>query len=226
MLRPAAEKTAYFNQYWRTRDVPSADRRSLQRAEVVCSLLGPAGKERLLDVGCGRGIVLRHLIRNGYAAAGCDLAGDTVARLKYEGCDVFLCDIEQDPLPGRYDVILCLEVLQQLFDPAAVLTKLAGALTERGYLIVSVPNEFHLWSRIQLLFGRSHLGHFDQSHIRLFNRRRAGELFERVGLAIERATAIPALPPQLKILSWLGRALASLAPNLFALSHIYRVRHR
>lgn len=224
MLTGTQQKQSYFNRYWRTRDVTSTDARSVQRAEAVRSLLGEPQGLRLIEVGCGRGVVMSHLSESGYDICGCDISTETVAALKAGGWNVFLCDIESDHLPETYDGILCLEVLQQLFDPVSMAENLAGFLNDGGFLIVSVPNEHHILSRIKLIFGRSHLGHFDESHIRLFTPRRAKELFARAGLRIEGVISVSIIPPRMKALGWLGRILAGLAPGLFALSQIYRVR--
>ncbi len=224
VLTDVKEKRQYFNRYWQTRDLPSADARSAERAEIVRYLLGhPAGQE-VLDVGCGRGAVLRYLSRYGFQVSGCDVATDNLKALKAEGLPVFEYDIERDTLHEKYDVILCLEVLQQLFDPAEALTKFAHALKADGCMMISVPNEFHIWARLRLLLGTSRLGHFDESHIRLFNPRRARELFMRVGFRIEATVNVSAIPPRWKLLKPLGNALMTFLPGLFVLSQIYKLR--
>jgi len=224
VLTDTRQKQLYFNRYWRTRDLPSADARSVQRTDVVRSLLGKPRDLRLIEVGCGRGVALSRLGESGYDIRGCDISTESVAALKAGGWDVFVCDIEADPLPEMYDGILCLEVLQQLFDPVAVLRMLTGQLNDNGFLIVSVPNEFHIWSRLGLLFGVSHLGHFEESHVRLFTPRRARQMFDRAELRVEKTRFISIIPPRFKSLGWLGRFLTALSPGLFALSQIYVVR--
>ena len=226
MLTSVEEKKQYFNRYWQTRDLASADARSIQRAEYVASLLSRLEPSRVLDVGCGRGTVLSYLSRQGYNIEGCDLATDTITSLTAAGHDVFIFDIDTDDLPRKYGAILCLEVLQQVFDPMAALGKFSKALENDGVLIVSVPNEFHLWARIKLLFGMSHLGHFDESHIRLFTPARALDLFRRVGLTAERVIPVSVIPPGNKIFNWIGKMLAHLSPSLFSISQIYRLRIR
>jgi 2-polyprenyl-3-methyl-5-hydroxy-6-metoxy-1,4-benzoquinol methylase len=224
MLNAAEQKQAYFNRYWQTRDIESADERSCQRAALVKSLLPAPSGQRLLEIGCGRGTVLRNLLDLGYTVSGCDIASESIAALRRDRLDVFLGDIERDPLPGRYEIILCLEVLQQLFDPPAALQKMMAALNPGGILIVSVPNEFHLASRLHLLTGRSHLGHFNESHLRLFSPPRAKELFTGVGLEIDRVISVPALPPRFRGVQKFAAIMARIWPGLFSLSQIYRLR--
>jgi 2-polyprenyl-3-methyl-5-hydroxy-6-metoxy-1,4-benzoquinol methylase len=223
MLTDTEKKQAYFDRYWETRDLPSADARSVQRAELIRSLLGASQNKRVLEVGCGRGTVLSYLADAGYDIAGCDISSQSVADLQASGQNVFLCDIEHDDFPEDYDAFLCLEVLQQIFDPVAALHKFARHLERDGIMIVSLPNEFHLVSRLKLLCGVSHLGHFEESHIRLFTPRRAQEMFAQAGLVVDTAITVPIIPPRMKWLNGVGRLLARLSPNLFSLSQIYRV---
>jgi len=226
VLTDLESKKEYFNRYWRTRDLYSADARSNQRAQYVLDLLGELQGGKALDVGCGRGLIMDRLQDAGFDVCGCDLSNETINRLASEGRDVFLCDIERDDIPGKYDIVLCLEVLQQVFDPMQVVEKMKSALTENGRLIISVPNELHLLSRLKLLVGRSHLGHFEESHIRLFAPRRAAQLFERTGLETEKVISVPVVPPRMKKLTGIGRFLAGANPNLFSLSQIYRLRKK
>lgn len=226
MLTSTEEKKQYFNRYWQTRELASADARSRQRAEMVCSLLNISPSKKILDIGCGRGLVMSYLAGHGFNIAGCDLATETMALLQSEGYEVFLFDIEKDELPQKYDVILCLEVLQQLFNPLSALKKFSQGLNDDGCLIISVPNEFHLWTRLKVFFGAGHLGHFDESHVRLFSPERARELFRRAGLIVEKMLPVSIIPPENKWLSRLGMFLARIVPSLFSLSLIYRLKAR
>lgn len=224
MLTDTERKQLYFDHYWRARDLPTADARSVQRAELIRSFLGEPRGRHVLEIGCGRGTVLSYLSDAGYDVTGCDISGESVADLQADGQDVFLFDIEHDDLPGDYDVILCLEALQQIFDPVAALKRCVRHLTDDGFMIVSVPNEFHLVSRLKLLFGVSHLGHFEESHLRLFTPRRAREMFAQAGLIIDEIISVPIIPPGLEWLDRVGRLSARLLPNLLSLSQIFRVR--
>ncbi len=224
MLNKIEEKKEYFNEYWKTRDLGSADLRSVQRAIIIESLLNPNKGEKIIDIGCGRGIVLRHLNTRGYSISGCDISSDTVKALARRNYDVFLCDLENDPLPGKYDVVMCLEVLQQVFDPIKIIQIASQSLYPGGYMIISVPNEFHLLSRIKLMLGLSHLGHFEESHIRLFSPKRARDMFKKCGLEIDEVISVPVIPPRMKMLQKIGNILACRVPSLFSLSQIYKLK--
>ncbi len=224
MLDTRDEKKAYFNHYWQTRDIDSADTRSVQRSDLVAQLIGDNKNIKLVDAGCGRGVIMMQLGEAGFDISGCDMSSDTVSFLCDNGYEACLCDLENENLPGKYDGILCLEVLQQVFDPIVVIDRFKSALYRNGFLIISVPNEYHLLARLRLLFGKSHLGHFDESHIRLFTPKRGRELFEKTGLSVEKTINVSVIPPRFKLLGRVGRMLANLIPGLFSLSQIYRLK--
>jgi 2-polyprenyl-3-methyl-5-hydroxy-6-metoxy-1,4-benzoquinol methylase len=219
------DKKIYFDQYWREQPAEIADPRAYQRAEYIYRLLGQKSGT-LFDAGCGRGVALDYFAECGYDVSGADISPLMVANLVQEGYNVCLADLEKGNPPGKYNIVLCLEVLQQLYDPLAAILKLKEALHADGELVVSVPNEFHIVSRLRLLFGRSHLGRYDHSHIRLFAPARDRSLFERAGLQIAESARVSIVPPRWKVISAVFHPLAQLLPSLFALSSIYILRKK
>jgi len=55
----------------------------------------------------------------------------------------------------RFDVVLMLDVLEHLPDPAAVLRHVGSVLAEGGWAVISLPNVAHVSVRLSLLEGRS-----------------------------------------------------------------------
>jgi len=219
------EKKTYFDQYWQEQPAETADPRAHQRAEYIYKLLEQKSGT-LFDAGCGRGVALGFFADRGYDVGGADIAPLMVAKLVQEGYNVCLADLERGSLPGKYDIVICLEVLQQLYDPLSALLKLKEALNADGEMVVSVPNEFHIVSRLRLLFGRSHLGHYDHSHIRLFAPSRDRSLLDHAGLEIIGSARVAIVPPRWKLLAGIFHPLAQLFPSLFALSSIYILRKK
>lgn len=57
------------------------------------------------------------------------------------------CDFNFDPLPGKYDFILCLEVLEHLQNPLFFMRNLKGMLKPEGTIYLSTPSRFRfLWT--------------------------------------------------------------------------------
>jgi 2-polyprenyl-3-methyl-5-hydroxy-6-metoxy-1,4-benzoquinol methylase len=217
------DKKIYFNQYWREQPAAIADPRAEQRAKIVYRLLNRTGG-RLLDLGCGRGIALDYFARRGFDVTGSDISPEMIGFNQDRGHRAILLDLEKDNIPGGFDIILCLEVLQQLYDPDKLLRKIKKSLSDDAIFVASFPNEFHLVSRLRLLFGRSHLGHFDHSHIRLFSPARNRELLRQSRWNVIALYHIPIIPPKWRFLSFLFTPLARICPSLFALSSIYVMR--
>jgi SAM-dependent methyltransferase len=97
---------------------------------------------RLLEVGIGSGGNLIAFQQLGYDVAGLDLLPESVSRLRQRGiADVQVHDIEtpwplSSPLP---DVIVMLDVLEHLREPATALQHAARVLARGGGVVLTVP---------------------------------------------------------------------------------------
>ena len=217
------EKQVYFDQYWQLQSEDKTDPRSLQRAGIVHGLLSKESG-RLFDVGCGRGVILDYFAGLGYEVTGTDVSPDAITMVTQKGHRAIILDIERDESNEKYDIVFCLEVFPQLFYPLKVLKRLKDAMEDDGEMIVSVPNEFHIVSRLKLLFNKSHICSLDHSHVKLYTPPRDRVLFARSNLKIVAARYVPIVPPRWKILSKLFMPLAQIFPSLFAISSIYKLR--
>lgn len=224
---PQSGKQQQFDQYWETRDLSSADLRTRLRIGVVESLM-TRRRGRLLDVGCGRGAVASNFAERGYKVTATDISPLAVrwTGRQHPAIQALLMDLEVDDIAGEFETIVCLEVLQQVRGPVAVLKKLKAARSDQGDLIVSLPNEFHLARRLAILFGRVNFGGIDDTHIKLYSVTEHRRLFAACGLQVSASRAQSIVPPRWLggRLHTLGNKLAKLWPCLFALSVVYRLR--
>jgi SAM-dependent methyltransferase len=225
-VRSRAEEA---DRYWEGMDLERAAARSAARAEIGLRLLSRAGLRggRLLEVGCGPGFALERFRAAGFQASGVDASPAAVSRARARGLPVERLDLELEPLPGPFEVVAALEVLEHLRDPLRALAALARALAPAGRLLVSLPNEFHLARRLSILAGnpgaaghRPFGGH-DDPHLRFFTPRQAERLFGAAALRVVARGWDGLLPPRWKGLRPLSAALAALRPPLFALSGLY-----
>jgi 2-polyprenyl-3-methyl-5-hydroxy-6-metoxy-1,4-benzoquinol methylase len=97
----------------------------------------------ILDVGCGVAYLLSS-IRQAFSPrslAGCDFSRQAVERSResFPEMQFFQHDI-YDPIPRKYDVVFCTEVLEHLERPFIALANLANALLPGGVLVITVPN--------------------------------------------------------------------------------------
>jgi len=103
---------------------------------------------RVLDVGCGGGILSEALAASGANVTGIDLAPRVleVARLHLleSGHTVDYREISVEALaeesPGTFDVITCMEMLEHVPDPASIIAACASLLKPGGRLFLSTLN--------------------------------------------------------------------------------------
>src|SRR5471032_310909 len=103
---------------------------------------------RVLDVGCGGGLLCEALARAGAEVTGIDLAPGMieVARLHAEAenlqIDYRLTDAQHlaAAAPGGYDIVTCMEMLEHVPDPAATTANLAQLARPHGAVFVSTIN--------------------------------------------------------------------------------------
>ena len=90
---------------------------------------------------------------------------------------------------GPFDTVLCLDVLEHLVDPWAVIAQLEGALRPGGTMIVSLPNASHHSVLLPLIFrGRfdyQDAGIMDRTHLRWFTKATSIELASSGALQLE-----------------------------------------
>ena len=117
------------------------------RLDYIEQLAGLKGK-RVLDVGCGGGILSEAMAAAGATVTGIDL-GDKplkVAQLHLleSGLTVEYRNITVEELaceqPGQYDVITCMEMLEHVPDPASVVNACARLVRPGGKCFFSTIN--------------------------------------------------------------------------------------
>jgi SAM-dependent methyltransferase len=141
------------------------------RARMV--LRAHPGTGAILDVGCGRGLMLAELARRGWRAVGVEMS-EPASRHAREvlGLDVRVGELTSLGLAAdSFDVVTFFHVLEHLPDPGAALAEARRLLRSTGRLLVEVPNFGSLQSR--LAGGRGfhvdaprHLFHFTRAALR------------------------------------------------------------
>ncbi len=154
----------------------------------VSRLVGERGPARVLEVGCGEGIVMRYLRERhaGLRVDGVELdaAALALARVRNPGSRLIRGDAcALGVRSGAYDLVLCLEVLEHLAEPERALREIRRVT--RAACILSVPHEpfFRLGNALR---GK-HLGRLGDppDHLQHWGRR-AFEALCRRHLRLER----------------------------------------
>jgi len=117
------------------------------RAQFVAERATIAGA-RVLDVGCGGGLLCEALARAGAQVTGIDLAPGMieVARLHAaeQGLDITYKVVSAEQIaganPGGFDVVTCMEMLEHVPDPERMVGTLGTLVRPGGALFVSTIN--------------------------------------------------------------------------------------
>ncbi|HLF28877.1 MAG TPA: class I SAM-dependent methyltransferase [Anaerolineae bacterium] len=147
--------SAYYDDYWsrHTGWTPHPSLTTLKR-KLFTRFVTP--HTVVLDVGCGNGVHYgRDLASIAPEYYGLDISEVAVETAQRNGIRAQSHNL-QVPFPfpaGKFDTILCVEVLEHLFDPAFALSEMRRVLKGGGHIIVSVPNIAHLSNRVRAVLG-------------------------------------------------------------------------
>lgn len=230
----------FYEQYWAHRtgrgDHTAANRVKLrheQAAEFLLRRFPRPAEAKLIDLGCGDGIMGQLLKPAGYPITGADISPRALEIARPNYSQVGRLDLDRDPTPPQwvagFDGVICLEVLEHLEKPQRNLARAFELLKNGGYAAFSFPNLFSWKNRWQFLRGRWPGGyctydpreHLQVFELPAFKNMAADAGFEILGTAI--TPDLPRFKPLRKamfkarhLLNALGPALWAMQINLFA----------
>lgn len=111
--------------------------------------LAPLSGKRVLDVGCGGGILADAMARTGATVIGADLAAKSLKvaqlhALEAQTPNVSYREISAEDLaleqPASFDVVTCMEMLEHVPDPQSIVTACAALVKPGGWVFFSTLN--------------------------------------------------------------------------------------
>lgn len=117
------------------------------RANFI-DLHSPVAEKKIIDVGCGGGILAESLAQRGAIVSGIDMGAAplNVARLHAleSGVQVDYQQITAEEKaaqqPGEYDIVTCMEMLEHVPDPSSVIKACADLVKDNGDVYFSTIN--------------------------------------------------------------------------------------
>ena len=118
------------------------------RLEWINSLASLSGK-RVLDIGCGGGILADAMARKGAAVMGVDLATKSLKvaqlhALEAQTPNVSYREISAEDLaleqPASFDIVTCMEMLEHVPDPQSIVAACATLVKPGGWVFFSTLN--------------------------------------------------------------------------------------
>jgi 2-polyprenyl-6-hydroxyphenyl methylase/3-demethylubiquinone-9 3-methyltransferase len=118
------------------------------RLEWIAGLAGGLQGKRVVDVGCGGGILSESMALRGARVTGIDLAEKPLKVAKLHrlesGVEVDYRLVAVEDLaaaePESFDVVTCMEMLEHVPDPVSVMTACAGLVKPDGWVFFSTLN--------------------------------------------------------------------------------------
>ncbi|MGB7441355.1 MAG: class I SAM-dependent methyltransferase [Coleofasciculaceae cyanobacterium] len=192
----------------------------------------PQSAKRILDIGCGSGILGRRIKQN----INCEIVGVTYSESEATLASKYLDKVLVNDLNsfnshqlGQFDCIICSHILEHLYQPQELLKQLNNNLTSEGVLIVALPNVLHWKQRLEFLKGNFKYtdgGLMDKTHFRFFDWDTSLTLIENSGFKVTSRSSDGYFPLPLirKIIQPVAFSLDKLAtktmPGLFGTQFI------
>ena len=178
----ADERLAAFYEQ-RAAEEPAGDPEALLRFDKAIAAAALRPGERVLDVGAKWGGLASRLPA-GVTYTGLDLSEENVRKAAAAGLDIRHADVTK-PLPvddDAFDCVFCLELLEHLTFPLALLEELRRVLAPDGRAVISVPSPYSWVEVYRELFGR----HDPEGHLNAFTTPVMTNLAALAGFRVER----------------------------------------
>lgn len=181
---------------------------------------------RVLDVGCGSGVLGRYL-----DGKQCDLTGWDLKlknSMDYEKFYTSMSErnVEKEGLGNeKYDAVIFSDVLEHLYEGGKVLRQSRDILNASGKVLVSLPNVVYFENRLKVLGGNwdyTQTGILDHTHIRFYTLDTARKFLTDAGFTIrEMEPEIPIIdsPWKRNLFSFLSKTF----PSLFAIGWLFEL---
>src|SRR5436190_3104335 len=105
--------------------------------------------KRVLDIGCGGGILSDSMARRGAKVLGIDLAGKALKVAQLHALEAETPNVEYreiaaealaEEMPGQFDVVTCMEMLEHVPEPASVVKACSMLVKPGGWVFFSTIN--------------------------------------------------------------------------------------
>jgi 2-polyprenyl-3-methyl-5-hydroxy-6-metoxy-1,4-benzoquinol methylase len=153
----------------------------------VLSMLATLKPKRILDIGCGNGVLCDQIKQAGYSIVGMDFdqVGIEIARKNFSDINFYSYGVQDDPTiltkeEGLFDMVISTEVVEHLFAPHLLMEYAAAVLDKKGFLLVSTPYHGYWKNLLLAIVGKwdgHHMPLWHGGHIKFWCRASLGQLF-------------------------------------------------
>lgn len=175
----------FYTQFADTYDATIAQDKDYTAFERVPSWLleqlppsssSPSSPSRIIDLGCGTGLVAKPFIERGYLVTGVDLTPKMLEKAALQGYEQLVCQSLDDPLSfasSSFDAACLIGVMEFIQRPYALFREIRRILRDGGLLACTIPET--LPASVETAIG-----------IRTYSSSVIEALFAHIGFSIER----------------------------------------
>ena len=164
----------------------------------LMGLLPDQAPKRALEIGCGAGANL-YLLKLKYPSVetfGVEIRAEAaeIARREKFVDNIYISDFLSEEAPvferNMFDVIIMSHVLEHFPKPEIVIEKALNWLTDKGQILIALPNVRHISVLVSLIFKGDFKyedsGILDRTHLRFYTRKSATRFLEGNGLSVDK----------------------------------------
>ncbi len=167
-----------------------------KRYKVILGELRHLERRRLLDIGCGEGVLLENAKRLGFDVTGVDYSEQAVEMCREKNLRALCLDIEGQGLPfdEEFDIAIAGEIIEHLFDYYRFLASVNKCLTQNGLLFLTTPNSAWFVYRVLYLLGKTPTEIQSLLHLRFFSLSHLLAICRDQGFKLEKNLAYASFP--------------------------------
>ena len=188
-------------QYYENLDLNQHSENHQQKAELklarIFRQLSLSGKSTVLDLGCSRGYISRHLANQVQKVIGIDISENiiksNISETAVKNLEFHIYDGVNIPLPDNsIDVVFLIDVLEHAFDPDSLIQSIYTKLKNQGALVIEVP--FTGW------LSEAMVGDYHQGHLRYYDPNYLKSYLENNNFTVESVRTYNSVPFSSKLL--------------------------
>lgn len=175
--------------------------------DVLLKVLGEnvteaRGADRILDLGCGDGLLDQYLSVKGYTVLGVDADKLKIRAAKSRDPNgLYAVGSAYEKLHdsyGTFHAVISVEVVEHLFDPQRFADTVSSLLEPGGVAVISTPYHGYVKNLLLAVFGlmdRHFTALWPGGHIKFWSVKTLSELLSRSGLIVEQVIRVGRVPP-------------------------------
>jgi ubiquinone/menaquinone biosynthesis C-methylase UbiE len=146
-----------------------------RKTEVIKNVLAVQRQDVIIDIGCGSGVQIKEVGKNGYSLAiGIDINLNAIRFARERSLpdtEFIIADAQHLPIrSSSADKIICAEIIEHLKRPEKLVNEIDRVLKRQGVVVITTPNDQSIWGIYEFLwdmFGRGR--NYGETHLKFFS---------------------------------------------------------